>query len=102
MGAQAAWGFRGSRGCWLNCWAQETKGLGDDRGGRAESWTPAPDRVCWARAPAQSQSEKEKLPKWDAQLLGLNLSPAGPWWRCEHRGQLLDGGQEKEGRWESS
>lgn len=32
MRAQAAWGFRGSRGSCLNCWAQETKGLGDDWG----------------------------------------------------------------------
>lgn len=31
-GEWAAWGFRGSRGSWLDCWAPGTKGLGDSWG----------------------------------------------------------------------
>lgn len=54
MGAQAAWGFRGSRGSWLNCRAQETKGLGDDGEERLRA---GPQHTT---APARSQSEKER------------------------------------------
>lgn len=59
MGAQAAWGFRGSRGSWLNCWAQETKGLGDDGEERLRAG-PQHTTACAGPRPLHEASQKKK------------------------------------------
>lgn len=89
-GGAGCLGVHGSRGSCLNCWAQETKGRETTGRGKAESWTSAHDRVCWAQDPCTEPVRKGEIHSAQTLPLGtpsswpLNLSPPHPQWRCEH------------------